>query len=119
MLPGNAVKLRRTGETRPPDSLEATDPQKARKLTRHNVERGSRHKATDRRRGYELDEPAQMEQANSEDNEPANECDGGGDLRTGPFIGMGLIDVLDDLGDGEGHDSHGADGHVFRSREEL
>lgn len=60
-----------------------------------------------------------MEKTNPKDDETADEGDGGRDLRTGPFVGMGLVDVFDDLGDGEGHDSHGTDGDILRSREEL
>ena len=60
-----------------------------------------------------------MEKTDSKDDETADESDGGCDLRTGPFVGMGLVDEFDDLGYGEGHDSHGTDGDILRSREEL
>ena len=105
--------------TKGKDSLETADSHKSRQLARHDVQRGSRHEATDSRRGNELDEPAQMEKTDSKDDETADESDGGCDLRTGPFVGMGLVDEFDDLGYGEGHDSHGTDRHIFGSCEEL
>ena len=90
-------------------SLKTAKAQKARNLAGDDTERGSRHEATDRRCGNELDEPAESKKTDAEDNETTNESDGGRDLRMRPLVGVCFRNVLDDLGNRERHDSDGTD----------
>ena len=101
------------------DPLETTDSHESRQLARHDVQRGSRHEATDSRRGNELDEPAQMQEADAENDETADKGHRGRNLRSVPLVGMARVDESNDLGDGERHDGDRPNGHVLGSREEL
>lgn len=78
-----------------------------------------RHEPRHGRRGDELDEPSETEQADGEDDESGDEGEGGCDDRASKDLSSWLpLDVRDDLGDLEGHDSDGTDGDILGGRKD-
>lgn len=97
-----------------PGVQSRVDPEKGGHLTSGDVDSGPGHETGYRGLRDEFYNPSQPQQADSEDDETGDECQGSGDhLRLPSFAGMVLLHVRDDVGGLQGHDSDGSDGDVF------
>jgi hypothetical protein len=97
-----------------PGVQSRVDPEKGGHLTSGDVDGGPGHETGYRWLGDEFYDPSQPQQADSEDDEPGDECQCGSDhLRLPSFAGMVLLHIRDDVGGLQRHDSDGPDGDVF------
>ena len=100
-------------------SLETGESHQSWYLTRNDVDSRSRHEPAHGRRRDKLNDPTQTQKSDSKYDESASEGNCCCNLWTIPYARMGVVDVLDDLRYGQGHDSNRPDRHVFGSSEEL
>lgn len=99
--------------------LETRYTHQARNLTCYNIDRGASHKAADSGGWDELNDPSKPEDTNAEDDDAADERNGGSDRRTVPFAWMCVLNVFDDLGGCQRHDSYRTDRDILGGSEQL
>jgi len=95
-------------------SVEASDTHESWNLASSDADGRTSHETADGGGGDELDDPAEAEETDTEDDEARDDGETASDSRVVPLVWMGRMYVLDDVGDGDGHDCDWADGDILR-----